>query len=566
MWNLIAAGSLIALVLLALNRRRIWAWANGDPSQPERPKGDDGLKINYGDDGIRPVAEEEEKGVVSEEHMKEEMAKVSKQHRIKTMVENNRPLKGEAPAEEYCDASTAYGHILQRVTERKSEAFAVEDGEIKFSEADRQHLKNIFRGTVLDAYLNYGIGVNKKGQMIVPLEAIDYVTKNYDPVIMPGGTIRVTNLLTLDKNIALSLEAQTPIYYNIEGSTRIKMLTHEQVQMIVASRNDMESIKKTETMNAELRNKGEQVFALQKKESEYIREIERLEKELRERDAANDKLQQAQKTLEQQLETEKRSTERLALQLETLERVFTSSPSSGTVPPVSVMTDPEPAPAKVEPVREPVVPVPIASDEVPTKPSKAPEKKSAPSQPSGTEKLSPQQKANPSPRNQPTPDDAGSVASPRQILDWLTKAATEDNVENYKRFGLIGTKMKRTVQYGVFDLDRLYPFVAAEAAKRGVGVNPKEQWGGRLGYIPGDDGKVYSVTTVEQQYKSGPLKAYVLPRAIGFYKDKSSAGNLDTDEDLKARYNALIKQVDGGEAIALSPGSLGMILRKEVWK
>ena len=53
----------------------------------------------------------------------------------------------------------------------------------------------------------------------------------------------------------------------------------------------------------------------------------------------------------------------------------------------------------------------------------------------------------------------------------------------------------------------------------------------------------------------------MIPRFLDFYKEKASANNLDTDDNLKKRYNELIAKVGRGEAIALQPTHLDLTTR-----
>lgn len=566
---LVALGALVAI---ALNYRKIKRWIDSD-GQPAK----EGLEHPVSGEEFRPnetCADEDAPrpaGEVSEEYMKNEMEQISKASRIDELVKKSEPRKGKGEGNPN-NAAIALGKIQKDLAIKRAEQFEAQDGEIVFSDKDREHLMTLVKGTALETYVNYGIAVNKKGQLVIPLEAIDFVTRNYDPIIMPGGLIRVINMLSVEKQLELSWRFGKPLYYLSTETRKMERLSHEQVSALVASEEDVSLLSQIEQIKTERQRKSEQLVNMQQKESEYMTEIERLRSETGEKDVEIKALKE--KVVELESRVDHAETQRASAELEsrTLREVIslTRAPETGRTPePKPIVAEAAPAPVKIAETAGELhksspdeVKVDVGEPKRHAETTTRAHNASAPAQsaPSGGER-----KAVPAETERESKAEP-EEASNRDILAWIETAATEDSVENFKRFGLLASRKKRNTPYGIFDVRRLHAFAEQEAAKHAKRIKPLPEWKGRVNYLLGDDGRVFEIDTVEIVHRGAKETGYQIPRFLDFYKDKASVNNLDTDDNLKKRYNELIAKVGRGETVALQPAHLASILIKDEWK
>lgn len=74
--------------------------------------------------------------------------------------------------------------------------------------------------------------VDKNGRIILDMAAINFITGKHSPLIMPDGTIRVLNFLTIEEEIELALQDEKP-FFVINKLNQIRKISIEDLGKIV---------------------------------------------------------------------------------------------------------------------------------------------------------------------------------------------------------------------------------------------------------------------------------------------------------------------------------------------
>lgn len=86
--------------------------------------------------------------------------------------------------------------------------------------------------------------IDKDGKIIIPLDALDFITGKHEPLVMPDGSLRVLNLLTLENEILLSINDEKPIFYVDKEQSIVKKLTPIQIRKITVEKEHIHTIDK----------------------------------------------------------------------------------------------------------------------------------------------------------------------------------------------------------------------------------------------------------------------------------------------------------------------------------
>ncbi len=84
--------------------------------------------------------------------------------------------------------------------------------------------------------------IDEDGKIIIPLDALDFITGSHEPLVMPDGSIRVLNLLSLESEILLSLQMQKPIFYIDEKENTVKKLLPKYIEKLTVKSSDVKAI------------------------------------------------------------------------------------------------------------------------------------------------------------------------------------------------------------------------------------------------------------------------------------------------------------------------------------
>lgn len=135
--------------------------------------------------------------------------------------------------------------------------------------------------------------VDKNGRIILDMAAINFITGKHSPIIMPDGTIRVLNFLTIEEEIELALNDEKP-FFVINRINQIRKISIEDLEKIVI---------------------GEEQLLLQKRVSESTSKIEELLK-------VNKELVEVNSELESKLIKEKDEANKFKSQAEVLFKLY----------------------------------------------------------------------------------------------------------------------------------------------------------------------------------------------------------------------------------------------------
>ena len=135
--------------------------------------------------------------------------------------------------------------------------------------------------------------VDKNGRIILDMAAINFITGKHSPIIMPDGTIRVLNFLTIEEEIELALNDEKP-FFVINKINQIRKISIEDLEKIVI---------------------GEEQLLLQKRVSESHSKIEELLK-------VNKELVEVNSELESKLIKEKDEANKFKSQAEVLFKLY----------------------------------------------------------------------------------------------------------------------------------------------------------------------------------------------------------------------------------------------------
>lgn len=81
---------------------------------------------------------------------------------------------------------------------------------------------------------NYVDRVDEDGKIIFLFDSLNFITKKHKPVIMPDGSIRVQNLLTLEDEIIFALENKKPIFIYDEKNRELERIESKDVVHLIA--------------------------------------------------------------------------------------------------------------------------------------------------------------------------------------------------------------------------------------------------------------------------------------------------------------------------------------------
>lgn len=111
--------------------------------------------------------------------------------------------------------------------------------------------------------------VDKNGRIILDMAAINFITGKHSPIIMPDGTIRVLNFLTIEEEIELAFEDGKP-FFVINKKNQIRKISVEDLEKIVIEEEQLQLQKKV----ADSSSKIEELLKLNKELVEVNSELE----------------------------------------------------------------------------------------------------------------------------------------------------------------------------------------------------------------------------------------------------------------------------------------------------
>lgn len=122
------------------------------------------------------------------------------------------------------------------------------DGNIKRSkECEKTFNRDMLNEINNEAMLEEKIGaeiapfmkrIDENGKIVLSFQSIDFITSKHAPLIMPDGTIRCMNVLSLEAELLLSIEKNKVIFY-LDEKGKLKRITPEQSKLLVANIDDI---------------------------------------------------------------------------------------------------------------------------------------------------------------------------------------------------------------------------------------------------------------------------------------------------------------------------------------
>ena len=166
--------------------------------------------------------------------------------------------------------------------------------------------------------------IDSEGKIIIPLDALDFITRKHEPLITPDGTIRVLNLLTLEDELLESINKGKPIFYIDEKENSIKRIEPIMAKKLLTNSGEVTAIEELATIkkihqeleqnNILLFNNNEEYSVQNKKNKEYIKELEDQVKELNIKTKTQDEvlekidINKIAKQIKEQIEPKKETT------------------------------------------------------------------------------------------------------------------------------------------------------------------------------------------------------------------------------------------------------------------
>ncbi|MDD3466243.1 MAG: hypothetical protein PHE67_03760 [Campylobacterales bacterium] len=105
--------------------------------------------------------------------------------------------------------------------------------------------------------VNFIKRIDDKGKIIFPLDALDFISKKHKPLIMPDGSIRVLNFLTIEENIFSAIKHKAPIFYIDKKEGVVKKLDQATIGNLVALDEKMEQAGYIKKLEKEVKELGE---------------------------------------------------------------------------------------------------------------------------------------------------------------------------------------------------------------------------------------------------------------------------------------------------------------------
>lgn len=188
--------------------------------------------------------------------------------------------------------------------EQESSGFFNNDGDIQLTKAIKEEFAAEFKGTSLEPFFNIGTAINAKGQLVVPMDAMNILIKDYGAIVSNGGTIVVRNLVDVDKMFSLAAATKTPMFYKDTDGT-IERLSTETIETLLIN-------KDTECFLQRLKEKDDALEDIRRKLYMQQEELKRHKQQIQE-------LSENKKKLESQLTHEKTKIKKLSSANEGLE-------------------------------------------------------------------------------------------------------------------------------------------------------------------------------------------------------------------------------------------------------
>lgn len=93
----------------------------------------------------------------------------------------------------------------------------IEEGDFELTDSHRQLLSQ-YKDSNLSWLIGSSMVVNKRGQLRVPLQRLTMLYTNTKPLVRPDHTVSVSNVISLDEQMELSLLSGKPFYYRSENN------------------------------------------------------------------------------------------------------------------------------------------------------------------------------------------------------------------------------------------------------------------------------------------------------------------------------------------------------------
>jgi hypothetical protein len=127
--------------------------------------------------------------------------------------------------------------------------------------------------------INYIKRIDEEGKILFPLDALDFISKKHKPLIMPDGSIRVLNFLSIDEEIFLSIKEKKPLFYIEEKEKTIKRLDPEQVEQILLREEKLKAVEHLMDLEKKIDEMREANILLNKEienlQDKYVEAIDR---------------------------------------------------------------------------------------------------------------------------------------------------------------------------------------------------------------------------------------------------------------------------------------------------
>lgn len=470
-----------------------------------------------------------------------------------------RCVEKGVPQEKTFQANEAMGKIVETVRNGIRMHYELQDDEVEIDDEVREYLEAASKGSSVSPFAAYALAINTKGQLRLPLDDLDFITGTFDPIVLPGGTMRVTNMLKVEEAILLAIKMRTPIYYYDDEQKKMERLSAELASRLVASPDKLALLERADASEAQRKKLNQDLVELND-------HIQSLNSEIKSLTTRNGKLSEQLSSKEDEiliLKQQLKGSKKMASAPASDDRSASADEASAASPTVenfvpsehveyadaSMHSDPEQAVESNRHEAPPTPPVQVSSDTI---------KKTVDKHGSST---SPAPEP-PMPKNTEAPEQptGGERAKLSSLARWIKEDDSGNSLQNYKTFGLIANKGGKM---STFDATRLMAYGTKKA--KSLGLLPAIINRTSERYVIGSNGTSYRVEAADIFVRGLAETEFETPREISFFEKKVENTAFDVDESKKDRYRKLLSDVNSYKTELLDAENIRFTVTESEW-
>lgn len=120
--------------------------------------------------------------------------------------------------------------------------------EIVLSDKEKENFVRLFKQTHFAKIAPYIKTISKDGKLRIDHALLFQIVSDFNPVILPDGSIRITNLLSVEENMLLAINHKVPLFiFNAERND-IRRLDNETLQQLIVDESTLVDNEKYESL------------------------------------------------------------------------------------------------------------------------------------------------------------------------------------------------------------------------------------------------------------------------------------------------------------------------------